>query len=93
MNPQDNLSQDKRDRGPVIGAVVLIDRVVGTLAAKSLVRFVTEDSGIAPKPSTPPVRRNTSPSEVKPSRGEVFVDVWSLERRKAPAGAAIAPCR
>ena len=36
--------------------------------------------------------RNTSPSDVDPARGEVFVDIWTTERREDPVGAAKRPC-
>lgn len=35
--------------------------------------------------------RNTSPSEVNPPRGKVFVDVWAVELRET--GPASRPCR
>jgi hypothetical protein len=36
--------------------------------------------------------RNTSPAEVNPPRGQVFVDIWTVELPEAPAGAGIPPC-
>lgn len=36
--------------------------------------------------------RNTSPSEVNPPRGQVFVDIWTMVLPEAPVGAGIPPC-